>query len=90
MSRERTPWSSIEDGMLQQLTADGLSPCAIANRLGRQQSSVYRRLQSLGFANASKTQKRNCMCCKREFNSVGPHNRLCNKCRTKETTPFHN
>lgn len=88
MSSERNPWTPIEDAMLKDLSAAGIKPCSIAKRLGRNESSVYQRLESIGYANSSRTKKRNCMCCKREFNSVGPHNRLCTKCRTKETTPF--
>lgn len=34
--------------------------------------------------------RRRCMCCGTEFNSAGPHNRLCGRCRAKsaEISPY--
>ena len=29
---------------------------------------------------------RRCMCCRHEFKSEGPHNRLCGKCRHRDNT----
>ncbi len=41
---------------------------------------------------AAKRKRRPCLCCKREFDSEGVHNRLCNSCRTRasndEAAPF--
>ncbi len=31
---------------------------------------------------------RPCLCCGRQFNSDGPHNRLCGSCRLKSVSPY--
>ena len=80
------PWTDIEDGLLREYIADGISPCAAARRLSRPESSVYRRIESLSLKALKK--ERHCMCCRGKFMSDGPHNRLCNRCRAKEKTPF--
>jgi len=33
----------------------------------------------------SKYKNRICMTCKNEFRSLGPHNRMCDKCRTRQS-----
>lgn len=83
---DRNPWTDIEDGLLRTYIADGVSPCAAANRLSRPESSVYRRIESLSLK--VKKQQRACLCCRRPFMSDGAHNRLCSSCRSKDKTPF--
>lgn len=83
---DRTPWTDIEDGLLRTYIAEGVAPCAAARRLSRPESSVYRRIEALSLKAQKKL--RPCLCCRAEFLSDGPHNRLCGRCRTKEKTPF--
>lgn len=85
-------WTETEDALLRGYIADGVSPCAAAQRLSRPESSVYRRIESLGLgakADARPQRKaRPCLCCSKQFLSEGPHNRLCGRCRGKEKTIF--
>ena len=87
MSTGVSKWSADEDKQLREWKAAGVSPIAMAKRLGRAESSVYRRLETL--APKPERQQRECMCCRTQFMSDGPHNRLCTRCRTKETSPYH-
>lgn len=82
----RTTWSQSEDAKLRELLAAGTKPCAIAKALGRNESSVYRRIETLN--NRAKTTMRPCMCCGKTFTSDGPHNRLCGACRTRQFSPY--
>lgn len=85
----RSQFSEAEDMFLGQLLAQGLKPCQIARRMDRAESSVYRRIQFLGLGPGQQQKtKRNCMCCQKEFLSDGPHNRLCTRCRSKDSGPF--
>lgn len=86
MSTGVSKWSADEDALLRKLQTEGLTPIAIARRLGRAESSVYRRIDSLA-ANPAR-RERSCMCCGNKFMSEGPHNRLCGRCRLKETSPY--
>jgi hypothetical protein len=81
-----TRWSSEEDTTLARLKANGVSPVAMAKQLGRAESSVYRRLETI--EGRSQRRERPCMCCRQPFMSDGPHNRLCTRCRGKETSPY--
>lgn len=81
----RCRWSSTEDAAIRQGLAAGLTSWAIAKALDRAQTSVARRIESL---TRKCTTERACMCCQAKFMSDGPHNRLCNRCRTKEKTLF--
>lgn len=79
-------WSADEDTALLSFKAAGVSPIAIAKEMGRAQSSVYSRLEVL--EGRSQRRERLCMCCRSPFMSDGPHNRLCGRCRGKETSPY--
>lgn len=81
------PWTPEEDVVLQKLLGEGLSATKIGNEMGRHESSVNRRIERLETEGRKRT--RNCMCCGTAFKSDGPHNRLCGRCRSIETTPFH-
>ncbi len=82
-------WTPDEDAELAKLSANGITPCAIAKQLRRPESSVYRRLETLAQqARRPGRRKRPCLCCKTPFMSEGPHNRLCGRCRGKELSPF--
>lgn len=80
------PWTANEDATLQRLKGEGISPIAIAKQVGRPESSVYRRLDTLAARPVRRA--RPCMCCRQPFMSEGPHNRLCGRCRGKETSPY--
>lgn len=82
----RTAWSADEDARLRTLLAEGKSPIACAKVLGRSESSVCRRAEIIQAT--PKSSKRPCLCCGREFDSAGPHNRLCGRCRRIETSPY--
>ena len=87
--RVAVPYTPEQEATVRSMLAKGFSTGAIANRLKRSDSSIVSCLERLEKRDA-KTQKvtRPCLCCRTEFKSDGPHNRLCGKCRTKETTPF--
>ena len=90
MPATKNPFTPEEDALLASLFADGEMPRAISKRMERPESSIYRRLQTLGITEpAKKTTLRSCMHCRKEFASEGPHNRLCGRCRNLSTTPFH-
>ena len=89
MGANQNPFSDAEDAVLRQLASEGHKPIAIARRMARPESSVYRRMEALGLREGQKPKtKRNCMCCRAEFLSDGPHNRLCTRCRHKDAGPF--
>ena len=79
-------WTSQEDDLLTRLKRDGVSPIAIARQLGRPESSVYRRIESLALR--AERKERPCLCCTNKFMSEGPHNRLCTSCRSKSKSQF--
>lgn len=79
-------WTADEDATLQRLQREGVSPIAIAKQVCRPESSVYRRLETLAARPVRR--ERLCMCCRSPFMSDGPHNRLCGRCRGKETSPY--
>lgn len=98
----RRVFSADEDAALAALIALNKSTAAIAIALGRSESSISSRAKTLAekagrplpkaaqapaMARPKKT-LRPCMCCRTEFASDGPHNRLCAACRRIETTPF--
>lgn len=80
-----TRWSAKDDAAIREGLAAGKTTWAIAKALGRAESSVSRRVETLTRVRPA---TRACMCCRNPFQSDGPHNRLCNRCRTKEKTPF--
>ena len=83
------PFTADEDQQIRELVASGTAPVAIAKKLGRAESSIYRRMSTLGVGKNQKPKtQRACMCCRTEFLSEGPHNRLCGRCRTKDVGPF--
>lgn len=79
-------WSADDDATLRRLKAEGVTPINIAKQVGRAESSVYSRLEVL--EGRSQRRERLCMCCRSPFMSDGPHNRLCGRCRGKETSPY--
>lgn len=87
MTYNPTRWSAEEDRTLLSMKAAGASPIAIARQLRRPESSVYRRIEVID--SRAQRRERPCMCCQNKFMSDGPHNRLCGRCRTKETSPYH-
>lgn len=90
MAATRNAFTPVEDKLLGDLIAEGIKPRVIASRMDRPESSIYRRMQTLGLAEgATRKTRRDCLCCGNAFLSDGPHNRLCNRCRRIETTPFH-
>lgn len=86
MSTGVSKWSADEDAAIRSGQASGLTAWSIAKALGRAESSVQRRIETLATRKQAST--RPCMCCGNKFSSAGPHNRLCSRCRTKEKTPF--
>lgn len=100
MSTGKT-WSPEEDERLLRLHADGKTQIAIAQALNRPSSSIPSRLGTLGAKRRRdaaaptaariairKPDVRACMCCGVRFNSDGPHNRLCNRCRKTDISPY--
>lgn len=72
------------------LRAQGLKMRDIAARTGLSLSTVSARL-GLKVAKPRKqrqTVERKCLGCGNTFDSEGPHNRLCNRCRTRSASPF--
>lgn len=71
----------------------GKSVGQVATEVGRRESSVAARFQTLDriaakAAAASRIKVRACLCCGADFKSDGPHNRLCQMCRRKDVSPF--
>lgn len=61
----------------------------MATRLGRSEVAVTNRIRQLEEeARRPRKSNRKCLCCKSDFLSDGPHNRLCNRCRRNEKTCF--
>lgn len=83
--RHHQHWTKEEEQQLLALDARRLSCAEIGAKLNRSAASVELRLRLLfcGAAGAKKSEgsRRPCLCCKRLFNSQGPHHRLCNECR---------
>ena len=79
-------WTEADDAQLRKLLAQGVARAVIAKRLGRPESSIHTRIAH--FELKPPTKRRPCMCCRVEFSSEGPHNRLCTRCRSKETSPY--
>jgi hypothetical protein len=69
---------------IQSALNEGKKWAEIGAHIGMKESAVahfwYR------YGNTKKeTNKRQCMCCKRDFESEGKHNRLCIRCKTERT-----
>ena len=83
--RHHQHWTKEEEQRLLALNARRLSYAEIGAELDRSAASVELRLRLLfcGAAGAKKSEgsRRPCLCCKRPFNSQGPHHRLCKECR---------
>ncbi len=83
------PFTADEDQQIRELISSGMSAGAVAKAMSRAESSIYRRVCTLGLGKNQKPKSlRACMCCRTEFLSEGPHNRLCGRCRTKDVGPF--
>ncbi|HJW23779.1 MAG TPA: hypothetical protein VJ576_02685 [Rhodocyclaceae bacterium] len=96
------PWTKNQDAQLLAMFYAGEPKNAIARALDRPNSSIRSRLLTLGalgeaaeggslFSKPSGRRTktvRSCMCCGASFLSEGLHNRLCNRCRTKSTSPY--
>lgn len=93
-------WSPEDDVRLLSMHAAGEKPSVIAKSLGRPTSSIPSRLGTLGAKRRGDSTTsvrmvvskhpnlRACMCCGARFNSAGPHNRLCNRCRKTDISPY--
>lgn len=92
MSRRHLVWTPAQDKSLLALRAAGNNIAQLATALGRGKGSISSRLQDLGMgsppAPAPTAKARPCLCCGKRFNSTGPGNRLCQKCRHKDVSPF--
>lgn len=90
--RHQQVWTKEEEQRLLALATHRLSYAEIAAKLNRTAIAVEVRLKALsrGDVGAKKKegQRRSCLCCKRLFNSEGPHNRLCKNCRQTPVSPF--
>lgn len=95
--RTRRDWTLDEDARLADLRAKNLSLMDIGVLMGRPHTSIKSRIETLARhaaappappAPADTRKVRKCLCCGREFNSDGPHNRLCGPCRSKSVSPY--
>ena len=97
----RRAWTPEQDSLLNKLIQEGLSYAKIGNILDRPASSIVSRIETLAshaagvkravlFTETPKScsRTRPCLCCGKSFTSDGPHNRLCNTCRTKSVSPY--
>lgn len=89
----RDLWASEEDRIALDLRAQGKTAAHVASKLSRTVSSVVSRFRLLDKRSAqadpnNPKRVRPCMCCGNNFNSDGPHNRLCLTCRRKDTSPY--
>lgn len=81
-------WTEEDDQLLCALAIEGQTVPQIAARLGRTSGSVTARMHRKGLklwtlrAAAGGMKTRPCLCCGTAFVSEGPHNRMCDTCRT--------
>lgn len=69
---------------IQSLLDQGKKWSEIGVKLGMKESAASHFWHRHGNPK-KQTNKRQCMCCKRDFDSEGKHNRLCIRCKTEQT-----
>ena len=87
-------WTRQEIATLRQMLADGRAYADIAQHLRRSADAVREKAEALRAheqcAGQTKTQDpprarpRKCLKCQKMFDSEGPHNRICDECKTHE------
>lgn len=83
------PYSPPEEQVARSMVNNGFGIGAIAKKLRRSEVSIESLLLRLEKQDRqAKLLVRRCLCCGASFRSEGAHNRLCCRCRTRETTPF--
>lgn len=92
IEKERISWTNEKREELFNLWAEGKSAPQIAKMLDISVSAIYsqavllgitfHRKDSVGSKRKNKGKLRSCLCCKRKFFSEGPHNRLCEGCKS--------
>lgn len=87
-AQNRQPWTEADFAKLRKLHGQNMSPTAIGAMLGRTKAAVMYQISANGLVTRQATTTRSCMCCSTPFRSKGNHNRLCEKCRRIESTPF--
>lgn len=81
-------WTPAEDRQALALRAVGKTIREVGQALGRSTNSVASRLETIERVSLKTTQKRKCLCCRNEFTSSGPGNRLCLRCTRKDISPY--
>lgn len=78
----RRPWTAEEDTILATMLARRVHLDQIAATLNRSVEAVTsrRHYRNIYPHRARTGRERPCLCCKKEFDSDGPHNRLCYAC----------
>ncbi len=78
-------WTQEETRRALELRNQGWTYSRIGRSLGRTAQAVHTRLGREGYeVVTTKTTRRPCLCCGKDFNSAGAHNRLCSDCRRKD------
>lgn len=77
-------WTQEETRRALALRNQGWNYARIGRSLGRTAPAVRARLGREGYeVVTAKTTRRPCLCCGKDFNSAGAHNRLCSGCRSR-------
>lgn len=83
------PYTAADEQTARSMLVNGSAVSAIARKLRRSDTSITALLLRLEKRERlAKLQVRPCLSCRTDFKSEGAHNRLCCRCRTRETTPF--
>jgi hypothetical protein len=77
-ARDKLDWLVAEGRVVRERVDSGLGRPRI----------VYRLLPGKTTASASPARTRPCLCCGKTFYSQGFGNRLCNRCRAQDVSPF--
>jgi hypothetical protein len=94
MTTKRQPnLTDAEKAEIVRMKENGRPAAIIAKKLCRSlnavQSAYFRfKAERDGNLAKKKTTARPCLCCRRDFESSGPGNRLCANCSTKSVSPY--
>lgn len=92
-------WTEAEKEQVKEARLRGESNRAIGERMGRSAHAVVMIAGTMGFGRKQRAPMqrtkapapravRNCLCCRRTFESSGPGNRLCKGCRARDVSPY--
>lgn len=93
-------WTPEKVALLRELCSRRLPWKVVGEKLGVSDKAAAAKASREGFVTPAprrhgaspryvkKVSRRHCLCCRKEFWSAGPHNRLCDRCRTESFDIF--